>query len=83
MENKVTIILHLQIKSAAEYLMRRIQHNQDFVYQESPFSIPDNRRLKIESLDYAPGHDGLGRIRRAINSRQVGNVLPWLYLLIS
>jgi len=24
--------------------MRRIQHNQDFVYQESPFSIPDNRR---------------------------------------
>jgi hypothetical protein len=38
---------------------------------------------KIQSLDYLPGYDGLGRIWRAINSRQVWYVLPWLYLLIS
>ena len=38
---------------------------------------------KIESLDYLPGYDGLGRIWSAINSRQVWYVLPWLYLLIS
>ena len=38
---------------------------------------------EIESLDYLPGYDGLGRIWWAINSREVWYGLLWLHLLIS